>query len=169
MVVRVSTFDSRPWDTLSQNAQEASVGRFKVSGASLDLEDDHNLLRNEPKFAAEQADKAIAMTAHIRKANPRGGTDDAKRRIFRRGYPLIAAAEGQLTRGLAFIAFARTISTQFEFVFRGWMRNPDFPEQGSGLDALIFEKLGETVLTGGYYFVPPVQDKNKPWTWQLPL
>jgi len=55
---------------------------------------------------------------------------------------LIAACRRRLTRGLAFIAFARTISTQFEFIFRGWMRNPDFPEQGSGLDALLFERLG---------------------------
>jgi deferrochelatase/peroxidase EfeB len=170
MVVRTSTFDSGPWDALSQNVQEASVGRFKVSGASLDREDDPDLLQTEPKFAAEQTDKTVAVTAHIRKANPRGGADDAKRRIFRRGYPLIAASgEGGLTRGLAFIAFARTISTQFEFIFRGWMRNPDFPEQGSGLDALLFERLGEKVLGGGYYFVPPVKDKAKPWTWDLPV
>jgi deferrochelatase/peroxidase EfeB len=169
MVVRVSAFDSSAWDQLSQNVQETSVGRFKVSGASLDLEDDFELLRNEPKFASEQTNKMVAATAHIRKANPRGGADDAKRRIFRRGYPLIAAAEGGLTRGLAFIAFARTTSTQFEFIFRGWMRNPNFPEQGSGPDALLFEKLGEKVLGGGYYFVPPVKEKAKPWTWDLPI
>ncbi|HWG09646.1 MAG TPA: Dyp-type peroxidase domain-containing protein [Solirubrobacteraceae bacterium] len=169
LVVRVSTFGSRAWDKLSQSTQEASVGRFKVSGASLDLEDEDALLNNEPKFAAEQSNKAVAATAHIRKANPRGGADDAKRRIFRRGYPLIAAADRGLARGLAFIAFGRTISTQFEFIVRGWMRNPDFPEQGSGVDALLFGALGENVLGGGYYFVPPVSEKNKPWTWQLPF
>jgi deferrochelatase/peroxidase EfeB len=168
MTVRVSTFDSTAWDRLSQNAQESSVGRFKVHGASLDLEDVDADLEKEPAFAAEQGNTKVAVTAHIRKANPRGGEVDAKRRIFRRGYPLIAPADGALRRGLVFIAFARSISTQFEFIFRGWMRNPDFPEQGKGVDALLFEKLGEEVLGGGYYFVPPLEHKTQPWTWKLP-
>jgi hypothetical protein len=51
-----------------------------------------------------------------------------------------------LRRGLAFIASARTISTQFEFVVRAWMRNADFPEPN--------------------YFVPAV--RREPWTWVLP-
>jgi len=168
MTVRVSTFDSTTWDDLSQNAQEAAVGRFKVHGASLDLEDSDADLKKDPAFATEQSNQKVGVTAHIRKANPRGGEVDAKRRIFRRGYPLIASADGGLRRGLVFIAFARTISTQFEFMFRGWMRNPDFPEPGKGVDALLFEKLGEQVLGGGYYFVPPLEHKTKPWSWQLP-
>jgi deferrochelatase/peroxidase EfeB len=168
MTVRTSTFDSGAWDRLSQNSQESTVGRFKVSGASLDLEDIDGDLEKEPAFAAEQGNTKVAATAHIRKANPRGGEQDAKRRIFRRGYPLIAPADGGLRRGLIFIAFARSISTQFEFIFRGWMRNPEFPEPGKGIDALLFEKLGEQVLGGGYYFVPPLEHKTQPWTWQLP-
>lgn len=169
MTVRTSTFDTNPWDDLPQNGQERSVGRFKVSGASLDLEDKASLLNDEPKFATEQGNQEVALAAHIRKANPRGGEEDAKRRIFRRGYPLIAPADGALRRGLVFIAFARTISTQFEFIFRAWIRNPDFPAPGTGEDALLFGTLPEQILGGGYYFVPPLEHKTKPWTWHLPV
>lgn len=169
MTVRTSTFNTTAWDDLSQNAQEASVGRFKVSGTSLDLADDSDLLEEEPKFASEQTNTTVGVAAHIRKAHPRGGEEDEQRRIFRRGYPLIAPGDGALKRGLVFVAFARTITTQFEFIFRAWMRNPDFPVPGAGLDTLLFEKLGEQVLGGGYYFVPPLEHKTKPWSWRLPF
>jgi deferrochelatase/peroxidase EfeB len=167
MTVRVSKFETRAWDELSQNDQEASVGRFKVSGASLDLADEAVDLEKDPAFEADQTDVKVPVSAHIRKANPRGGEIDAKRRIFRRGYPLIGPGVGELQRGLIFIAFARTISTQFEFIVRGWMRNNDFPTQGAGVDPL-FGKVGETILGGGYYFVPPLEKKTEPWTWKLP-
>jgi deferrochelatase/peroxidase EfeB len=167
MVVRASTFETNTWDDLPQNDQEGSVGRFKVSGASLDLEDDSADLEKAPAFATDQSDTKVPVVAHIRKANPRG-EGDQNRRIFRRGYPLIAGGEGGLRRGLIFICFARTISTQFEFIVRGWMRNPDFPTQGAGVDQL-FGKLGEQVLGGGYYFVPPLEHKTQPWTWKVPL
>ena len=168
MAVRTSTFDTVAWDKLSQNDQEHTVGRFKVSGASLDLRDEDDDLEKEPAFALEQANDAVPVTAHMRKANPReAAEEDAKRRIYRRGYPLIAGADGSLRRGLVFICFARTISTQFEFIVRGWLRNPDFPTQGAGVDPL-FEKVGEKVLGGGYYFVPPVEHRTEPWTWRLP-
>lgn len=169
MTVRSSTFETTSWDDLSQNDQERSVGRFKFSGASLDLEDDEDLLNEDPKFAGEQGNQAVALSAHIRKSNPRGGEEDAKRRIFRRGYPLIAPGDGALKRGLIFISFARTISTQFEFIFRAWLRNPDFPAPGAGEDALLSGTLTEQILGGGYYFVPPLEHKTKPWTWQLPI
>jgi deferrochelatase/peroxidase EfeB len=86
MAVRISTFPSSAWDRLTQNVQETAVGRFKVSGASLDLKDKSEFLETDPKFASDQTSTAVPVTAHIRKANPRG-PDDAKRRIFRRGYP----------------------------------------------------------------------------------
>jgi deferrochelatase/peroxidase EfeB len=107
----------------------------------------------------------VALTAHVRKANPRRSQEDLARRVFRRGYPVIESADGGMRRGLAFITFARTISTQFEFMVRGWLRNPDFLDQGAGIDQLV-GALPETVLGGGYYFVPAVQ--RQPWTWILP-
>jgi hypothetical protein len=79
--------------------------------------------------------------------------------------PLSGSPSG-IDRGLLFIAFGRTISTQFEFIFRGWMRNPNFPTSGSGVDALFnFEKQ---VVCGGYYFVPPLTDPCNPSSWLIP-
>lgn len=168
MTVRVSTFATPAWDKLAQNDQEQTVGRFKVSGASLDLSDSAADLDKEPAFATDKSNTAVPLTAHIRKANPRGNEGaDQMRRIFRRGYPLIAPGEAQLQRGLIFIAFGRSITTQFEFIVRAWMRNKDFPTPDAGIDPL-FSKTGETILGGGYYFVPPLEHKTRPWSWVLP-
>jgi hypothetical protein len=41
------------------------------------------------------------------------------------------------------------------------------PVPDAGLDPL-FSKVGEAVLGGGYYFVPPLEHKTRPWTWILP-
>lgn len=82
-------------------------------------------------------------------------------------YPLIApAADGRLQRGLVFISFSRSISTQIEFILGAWMRNPGFPAPGSGNDALL--AFDSNVLAGGYFFVPPLSHKNQPWSWVLP-
>jgi Dyp-type peroxidase family len=169
MTVRVSSFPAGAWDARPFGEQQQTIGRYKRSGVALDLDaDDPSLLEAPPHFAEVPTDKTVAVTAHIRKANPRGqGTTDEQRRIFRRGYPLIAGGEGDLQRGLIFISFARSISTQFEFIVRGWIRNSDFPEPGSGVDDL-FGRLAETILGGGYYFVPPLTRKTEPWTWALP-
>lgn len=168
MTVRVSTFDTTPWDDQSEDAQEHVVGRFKWSGASLDLADERGQTDAEPAFEANQADDRVPLNSHVRKANPRRSAEDGSRRIFRRGYPIIGPAAHGLTRGLAFIAFARTTSTQFEFIVRAWLRNNDFPHPGAGVDQLLFGLLPETVLCGGYYFVPPVHTATKPWTWAIP-
>jgi deferrochelatase/peroxidase EfeB len=168
MVVRASSFTTGNWDSRAQPEQEQAVGRRKKDGVSLDLPVEQKDPSAEPAFASDQSNKTVAVRAHIRKANPRGGDEDKKRRIFRRGYPLIDSAEdGRLRRGLIFVCFARTISTQFEFIFRAWMRNPNFPEPGAEKDALLFEDLEEQVLGGGYYFVPPVKEKSRPWAWRF--
>lgn len=168
MTVRVSTFDTRDWDKLSQGDQEQAVGRFKVHGASLDLTDADADLEKDPAFATNKDAPGVAKTAHIRKANPRGENEvDKPRRIFRRGYPLIGPGVGELKRGLIFISFGRSITTQFEFIVRAWIRNNDFPFPDAGVDPL-FAKVGETILGGGYYFVPPLEKKTEPWTWKLP-
>lgn len=165
MVVRSTLLDFNKWDGSPLGAQEQSVGRFKFSGSFLDLTDDPENLNSPPAFASNPQNAATPITAHVRKANPRGPSDD-QRRIFRRGYPLINGSPTGIDRGLLFIAFGRTISTQFEFIFRAWMRNPNFPTTGSGVDSLFsFEKQ---ILCGGYYFVPPLQDVCKPASWIVP-
>ncbi len=165
MVVRASVQTIHDWDRATLEDQEATVGRFKWSGASRDLSDDRERLNDQPNFASHPEDERVAINAHIRKVNPRG-PDDAGRRIFRRGYPLIDPAPGELQRGLVFICFARTISTQFEFIVRGWINNPNFPRPNAGVDRLrAFESR---VLCGGYFFVPPLEHPTLPWSWLLP-
>ena len=169
MVVRVSDFETRGWDKATLNDQEHTVGRFKFSGASLDLEDKEEDLDKPPAFEAEQTKTSAPVNAHIRKANPRGGGVDLERRIFRRGYPLIGPQDsGGVRRGLIFVAFGRTITTQFEFIVRAWMRNPNFPFPGAGVDPL-FGKVGDTVLGGGYYFVPPLEKENPTLDLEAPV
>jgi deferrochelatase/peroxidase EfeB len=165
MVVRSTVVNFDTWDTATLDTQEKTVGQFKYSGAFLDLADDPGQLGTPPAFGANPQSNVVPISAHVRKANPRGPNDD-QRRIFRRGYPLVAGSTTGIDRGLLFIAFGRTISTQFEFIFRAWMRNANFPTPGAGVDALFgFEKQ---VLCGGYYFVPALADPCDLGSWILP-
>jgi deferrochelatase/peroxidase EfeB len=162
MVVRGSLVDMAPWDQRAIGDQEHTIGRFKVSGDALDGSDDPDLPIAEPSFGADPQGATTPLDAHIRKANPRG-PQDAARRIFRRGYPVISAQGSQLQRGLVFVCFGRTISTQFEFITRAWTTNPDFPHPGAGRDR--FRQSEGTVLAGGYFFVPPLAHATRPWSW----
>lgn len=164
MVVRSSAFKISEWDDQTLGAQEQTIGRFKFSGASLDLADDPAQLNTDPAFAANQGDTRVPFDSHVRKVNPRRPEDSA-RRIFRRGFPLVDATLDGLRRGLVFICFARTISTQFEFIERAWTTNPNFPQQESGVDRL---RQFEDVICGGYYFVPALAHPRQPWSWVLP-
>lgn len=165
MTVRSSTIDTAAWDLVSLGEQERDVGRFKLSGASLDLTDDPAHLNDPPAFEADESNTTVPVDSHARKSNPRR-PEDLDRRIFRRGYPLIAGSTDGFDRGLLFISFGRTLSTQFEFIFRAWMRNPNFPTEGAGPDRLF--KFENQVLAGGYYFVPPLEHRTKPWSWIIP-
>ena len=165
MVVRASLQNITAWDDRTLGEQEATIGQFKFTGAFLDLSDDPARLGEAPAFRADPTNVVVPVTAHVRKVNPRR-PDDAKRRIFRRGYPIVLPDTGGMRRGLLFICFGRTISTQFEFIMRAWMKNENFPAPGAGKDRLL--EFDDTVLLGGYYFAPPVQNRNEPWTWILP-
>lgn len=165
MAVRSSLFNLNDWDHRTLSEQEHVVGRFKFSGASLDLADDPSHVNTAPAFEADPANTTVPANSHTRKSNPRR-PEDNDRRLFRRGYPLIAATPTGFDRGLIFIAFARTLSTQFEFMFRAWLRNPNFPNVGAGPDRLFdFE---QTVVTGGYYFVPALANAHNKASWILP-
>ena len=142
------------WDTTLGDQEH---GRFKVSGSALDKPDDPTVDPVDPDFAADPSGAITPHTSHIRKVNPRGA-GRPQRRLFRRGYPLILPAVETTQRGLVFAAFARTITTQFEFMTRAWTINPDFPAPDTGPDAL---RAFEAVMCGGYFFVPPL-DRARP-------
>lgn len=165
MVVRSSLVDMPAWDRRTLGDQERAVGRFKVSGQPLGAPDDPHAPIAEPDFAADPGGAVTPLNAHIRKANPRG-PGDQERRIFRRGYPLVLApGAGGLKLGLLFVCFARTISSQFEFISRAWTTNPNFPVPGAGTDPIHDI---ETVICGGYFFVPPLTRPRDPWSYRLP-
>jgi deferrochelatase/peroxidase EfeB len=71
-VVRASTIDAARWDHDTLGGQEHTIGRFKYSGASLDLADDPAQLHTEPAFASNPGDERVPIDAHVRKVNPRG-------------------------------------------------------------------------------------------------
>lgn len=165
MVVRASTQNIGAWDDQTLGEQQRIVGRHKYSGASLDQPDDPARREDPPAFVANQALETVPVDSHVRKTNPQR-PEDIDRRIFRRGYPIISPRSGGLARGLLFVCFARTISTQFEFIWRAWVKNENFPRQGAGRDRIL---AFDEPLCGGYYFVPPIRNANKPWSWILPV
>lgn len=167
--VRGSVFDTSVWDQMTLGQQEQTVGRHKPSGAFLDRPDvDSQAARADaPVFETDPADLRVPPSSHVRRSNPRATPEDRLRRVFRRGYPmLVPTCGGALRRGLLFVSFSRSLTTQIEFMMRAWLRNPDFPTVGAGIDPLL--ALDTQVLAGGYYFVPPLTDQRKPWTWAVP-
>lgn len=167
LFVRASVINTPAWDATTLGQQEQTIGRWKDSGATLDNPDHVANRHDDPQFATSPASVVVPPDSHIRRANPRSQPSDALRRIFRRGYPLIAATpSGSLQRGLIFVAFARSLSTQAEFILAAWLKNPDFPVAGSGIDPLLKFETG--VIAGGYFFVPPLVNPEEPWSWDLP-
>jgi Dyp-type peroxidase family len=154
------------WDTATTAAQEQTIGRWKDSGASLDLADDPTNRNLPPAFATNQGQTTVATKSHIRSTNPHGPGDQL-RGVFRRGYPfVIADGTSPTRRGLIFQSFSRSISPQIEFVLRAWMFNANFPTQGAGVDQLI--QFFSRTLCGGYYFVPPLTAAHDPVSWAIP-
>lgn len=148
LAVEVLLLDIGAFDNESRSSQEAIVGRTKDTG--------------------QPAGNAVD-SSHVLKANPhRPGTDDEKRRLLRRGYPLIRATDGQMTLGLVFLAFARSLTTQHEFVRRAWIDNPNFPHVDAGVDQLLATYVKRPLEAGGYYFVPPLTKTSDQASWLLP-
>jgi len=165
MVVRASVVDMSTWDAATLGDQEHSIGRRKVTGNPLGTNPDVATVPiPEPDFSIDPDGATTCLDAHIRKSNPCGPGDEL-RRIFRRGFPLILPHETGLKLGLAFVCFGRTITTQFEFITRAWTTNPDFPRPSAGKDN--FRRF-ETVLGGGYFFVPALAKASQPWSWIVP-
>lgn len=150
MDVEVLLLNTGAWDQQPMAQQEAIVGRHKMDGSLIEPE---------------------SPDSHVEKANPhRGeGFDDEKRRMLRRGYSLLRPYGSALGRGLIFIAFGRSLSTQAEFVRRAWINNDHFPSVGAGKDQLLFGgAVNQRLLVGGYYFVPPIAKHSDPVSWVTP-
>jgi len=99
------------WSSLSLDAQQQVIGRFRASGAPLSGRHEHDAVNLDA--VNNLAQPLIAPSAHIRVAAPslNGGT-----KILRRGYNFTDGVDpktGELDAGLFFICFQKNPTTQF--------------------------------------------------------
>lgn len=133
LAVRLIRLKLERWDRLSRSAQEASIGREKLSGAPLGG-------RSEAEVPT--LDERTPVDAHIRMANPRGAGDE-RRRFLRRPFVYSNGfdAYGLLDSGSVFMAFCRDLREQFQQVKER--------TRGQDLDEYM------VAVGGGYFFCPP--------------
>lgn len=110
--------------------------------------DPHEPTDNFPAAKMDGDGNVCPLAAHIRKVNPRdegtdlgGGTRTLRRRILRRGVtygPKYEPGEAEgVDRGLLFLCYQRSISEQFEFVWRVWSNKTGTPRADAGFDPII--------------------------------
>lgn len=161
MVYRKIRENMPTWESLTVEDQEGMIGRDKDTSRPLSRQvegpDQLTPVYPDPLNPADGP-----LSSHIRKVQPRRpqadlfGIDDKERRFLRRPYPFFDGLDdqGRSINGLQFIAFMKSIQQQFEHVVNMWQLNPDFPEPGTGIDALFANNILSTI-DGGYYFCPP--------------
>ncbi|HEX5308068.1 MAG TPA: Dyp-type peroxidase [Solirubrobacteraceae bacterium] len=136
----------------NEEEQNTAIGRRKADGSRLD-HPPGTPLADEGPFEGN----ACPVTAHVRKAGPRGVLHD-ETKIFRRGVPFLALREdGSIEAGLQFVSFQRSLSA-FAVIFERWMTNTNFPAENAGEDSLLAEKL-ITLEKAGFFFVPPQDER----------
>jgi deferrochelatase/peroxidase EfeB len=144
-VVRIIRNLVERWDRTPLAEQQRIIGRFKMSGAPLGMNNEHDT----PAFANNPQDVSVPLDAHIRLANPR--TKDSETSfILRRGYNFSRGLTpaGQLDMGLLFVCFQSNLSAGFLTVQNRL--------SGEGLEEYI-KPVG-----GGYFFVlPGVPDASR--------
>lgn len=126
------------WDRTQLTEQEALIGRHKISGAPLGMQDEFD----DPRFGDDPDGARIALTSHIRLANPRT-PETADNLMLRRGFSYTRGFDGagRLDQGLAFVSYQRSLERSFLAV----------QERLSG------EGLEEYILPegGGFFFALP--------------
>ena len=137
-VVRIIRNLVERWDRTPLAEQQRIIGRDKMSGAPLGMNNEHDV----PAYASEPKDENVPLDAHIRLANPRTKESETSL-ILRRGYNFSRgiSAAGQLDMGLLFVRFQSNLSAGFITV----------------QNRLSGERLEEYLkpVGGGYFFVLP--------------
>jgi Dyp-type peroxidase family len=114
------------------------VGRFEDGTPVME----HGEAKNAPKppndfsYSEQDSERKCPRHAHIRKTNPRDGTE--RRRIMARRGITYGGLEGSgADVGLLFMAYSVDIARQFEFTQASWANNAGFPVGDTGIDPII--------------------------------
>ncbi len=144
--------DLERWNALDPATQEGAIGRRKDDGSRLDLPPG-TAIDVEGEFAGDQC----PANAHIRKVGPRGALHD-QTAFLRRGLPFVElGSDATLSAGLQFVSFQTSLEV-FVTIFDRWMNNAAFMNPNVGVDALV-DAQGLRFLKGGFFFVPPHDDR----------
>lgn len=114
------------------------VGRFEDGTAVIEHADpqDAGDPANDFTYAGDPSGLKCPLHAHIRKTNPRDGSE--KIRIMARRGITYGGLEGSgADVGLLFMAYNVDIARQFEFIQQSWANNAGFPQGGTGIDPII--------------------------------
>jgi deferrochelatase/peroxidase EfeB len=145
-VVRVIRNRVEFWDRVGRPEQELMIGRDKARGAPLGRPAE----RSDPDYASDPDGSRIPLDAHMRLARPRTAKTESQR-ILRRGYNYSRGIDqaGQLDMGLIFVAFNRSIETQFAKVQQRLAGEP------------LVDYIKPT--GGGYFYMPRGARNSQEW------
>ncbi|MFL5823474.1 MAG: iron uptake transporter deferrochelatase/peroxidase subunit [Solirubrobacteraceae bacterium] len=136
MVVRRIRIMLAKWDGESLNRQQASVGRYKLSGAPLSGQHEHDPV---DLGAMHNGSLVVPFDSHVRRASPAYSGGE---RILRRGYSFVDGLDPHDSSpkvGLFFICFQRDPRAQFIPIQRRLSRidalNPFTRHEGSAIFA----------------------------------
>lgn len=168
--------DLKAWRGLSVAAQEAIVGRDKLTGCPLEAVDTEGELRPQPiagcplpadpdwqlhdaYFNPPETDDRLVEVSHIHRVNQnRGaGTTTAGHRIFRQGYEYLEdlTADGPCL-GLNFVSFQNDMQQLQQVLgLDGWLGDVNFggPTDPSPGEPQPIKLM--SLRAGGFYAVPP--------------
>ncbi len=148
LAVRVIRMLIEFWSTAALVRQEQIIGRHRDTGAPLGQSEEGE----EPAFASDTENQAIAPTSHLRRANPRQANTG---RLLRRGFSYLDGADdsGTLDQGLLFLAYQRSL-------------NAGFLSAQSRLDGEPLEDYVQPVGGGLFYVVPGPGSGDGGWLGQ---
>lgn len=136
----------------AERAGAMAVGRFE-DGTPVLLRPHDGLndpVANDFTYKRDPAGSRCPFHAHIRKMNPRDGSEQI-RLIARRGIPFGHRNADLSDRpedgvGLLFMCFQQDLARQFEFLQTLWANNESFPAAGTGVDPVIGQTGGAPPL-----------------------
>jgi deferrochelatase/peroxidase EfeB len=132
------------WDQTGLDQQQQSIGRYKVSGAALGEQREHQ----PPDLRARRhGELVIPASAHIRLASP--SANDGQR-MLRRGYAYVdGLTDGQIDTGLLFLVYNRDPRKQFIPVQRRLANGDALNAFATHIGSAIFA-IPPGVRPGGY-------------------